>query len=121
MKSKTGETAFSRASQKSVNIAKFIMSRNVNVATIDSSFLTPQFVHEELVLEMLLAGINPKGKDFLTYVIYDQTLCYSKMYLPFSESMSDSKGLFSYTTPHTDLYKTSFLKSFPCLSTSGDS
>ena len=52
--------------------------RNVNIATIDSSFLTPQFVHEELVLEMLLAGINPKGKNFSTYLIYDQSLCYSK-------------------------------------------
>ena len=70
MKSKTDETAFSRASGKSVKIARFIMcERNVNVATIDSSFLTPQFVHEELVLEMLLAGINPKEKDFSTYVI----------------------------------------------------
>ena len=70
MKSKTGETAFSRASHKSVRIGKFILSRNVNVATIDSCFLTPQFYHNELVLDMLLAGINPKGKDSLSYCYF---------------------------------------------------
>ena len=64
VKSKTGETAFSRASHKSVKISRFILARDVNVATIDSSFLTPQFYHEELVLDMLLKGINPKGPGF---------------------------------------------------------
>ena len=63
VKSKTGETAFSRACTKSIKISKFILARDVNVATIDSSFLTPQFYHEELVLDMLLKGINPKGLD----------------------------------------------------------
>ena len=65
MKSKT---AFSRASHKSVRIGKFILSRNVNVATIDSCFLTPQFYHKELVLDMLLAEINPKGEDSLNVI-----------------------------------------------------
>ena len=69
MKSKTGQTAFSRASVSSIKIAKFILSRNVNTATIDVSFVTPQFYHNELVLEMLLAGINPKGEDFQISVI----------------------------------------------------
>ena len=70
MKSKTGETAFSRASHKSVRIGRFILSRNVNVATIDSCFLTPQFYHNELVLDMLLAGINPKGEDSLSHCYF---------------------------------------------------
>ena len=69
MKSKTGQTAFSRASVSSIRIAEFILSRNVNTATIDVTFMTPQFYHDELVLKMLLAGINPKGEDFSIAVI----------------------------------------------------
>ena len=48
-----------------MKISKFILDRDVNVSTIDSKFLTPQFYFEELVMDMLLEGrINPKGGDF---------------------------------------------------------
>ena len=88
VKSKTGETAFSRASTKSVKISKFILDRDVNVSTIDSKFLTPQFYFEELVMDMLLEGrINPKGGDFY----YENFLMAD---FSFSQSSNFQKSIF---------------------------
>ena len=54
-----GETVFTSASYLSEKISGWILSRNIDVAFVDDTWLTPQFYFESNVEKMLKKGINP--------------------------------------------------------------
>ena len=78
----SGWTIFSSASTLSKNISEWILKRNIEVATVDNKWMTPQFIFESNFEIMLKKGINPfvvayDGKsefDLRNFENIDQTL-----------------------------------------------
>ena len=54
-----GNTVFSSASTRSEKISGWILDRNIDVAFVDDTWLTPQFSFESNFEKLLKKGINP--------------------------------------------------------------
>ena len=70
--SDSGQTVFTAASILSEKISEWILDRNIDVAFVDDTWMTPQFNFESNVEKMLKKGINPFVVKHMGKSEYDQ-------------------------------------------------
>ena len=68
-----GTTVFSLISDLSKKISKWILDRNIDVAFVDNTWMTPQFIFESNFEKMLKKGINPFVINYLGKSEFDVT------------------------------------------------